>query len=205
MLSLLTWRMLHWPHLALRVIDKDLCATLLRERSDMPNGRDHPLRRAIPPNHLPVRHSSAEHCRPSHPHTASGPQHRKQGYPESASLSGDLLVEADAVVAGQAGRTAAADPRDPFDADSVPDLDVREVGSRTQLDDFAYTLVPADLTRLRGEWEALPRVGHDAEVGVADAGVYKDLARPWLGHVEVDELCRDLARLIVDRGLVLLR
>ncbi|KAI7180435.1 alcohol dehydrogenase [Hortaea werneckii] len=120
-------------------------------------------------------------------------------------VSGDLLVEADAVVAGQAGRTAAADPRDPFDADSVPDLDVREVGSRTQLDDFAYTLVPADLTRLRGEWEALPRVGHDAEVGVADAGVYKDLARPWLGHVEVDELCRDLARLIVDRGLVLLR
>ena len=30
-------------------------------------------------------------------------------------------------------------------------------------------------------------------------------ARPWLRHVECLHLCRDLARVIVDAGLVLLR
>lgn len=55
--------------------------------------------------------------------------------------------------------------------------------------------------------QCLPAVGHDTKVGVADTGVGQvdeDLARAWLGSVQLHDLSGNLAWLVIDTGPVFL-
>lgn len=58
-----------------------------------------------------------------------------------------------------------------LDTHAVADLDAAGPGGGTELMHDADALVAADLAGLGGVGEGLPGVGHDAHVGVADAGV----------------------------------
>lgn len=58
-----------------------------------------------------------------------------------------------------------------LNTNAVADLDIAGPGGGAKLVNDADALVATDLAGLGGVWEALPGVGHDAQVGVADAGV----------------------------------
>jgi hypothetical protein len=58
-----------------------------------------------------------------------------------------------------------------LNTDAVANLDVAGASGGAELVNDADALVATDLAGLGGVWEALPGVGHDAQVGVADAGV----------------------------------
>ena len=96
---------------------------------------------------------------------------RRQSVGSDAGLKCTHAVEAACVHAGTARLTCFADASHPFDTDSVADLDSRVLGARTHLHDLADALVAADLACLCGEWEGLPGIEHDAQIGVADARV----------------------------------
>jgi hypothetical protein len=148
-------------------------------------------------------------------------------------------IEAVSIHTRSARLACLANPRHPLDAHAISDLDSRGIGSRAHLDDLAYALVPADLAGLCGEGQDLPRVEHDAHVGVADAGVGsscvvsmllsrrrelgefnvcwevgrswvyaqvdQDLSRARFGDIELLDLGRYRAGLVIDSGLVFLR
>lgn len=75
-------------------------------------------------------------------------------------------------MAREAGGAGAAHRGDPLDADAVVELDAGEsLGAGPERDHVPDAFVAAYLARGRGERERCPAVRHDAEVGVAHAGV----------------------------------
>lgn len=102
-------------------------------------------------------------------------------------------------------RTCITACTDPLDANPVADLTRSALGARTHLHDLAHAFVSADLALLRRRGERVPSVRHDAEVGVADAGVGEvdeDLAGTGLGSGEFFDFGGDATRVVVDRGFV---
>lgn len=67
--------------------------------------------------------------------------------------------------------TAPTSTTNPLDPNAVANLDVAGFRAGAELDDGADALVPTDLALLCRRRQDGPGVCHDAEVGVADAGV----------------------------------
>ena len=86
-------------------------------------------------------------------------------------LPGDLLIEADSIIAAQASRAGVADGRDPLDAYPVSDFPVTLLCARTHFDDLSNALMSADLVRLSGMRKGFPSVRHDPEVTMTYSGV----------------------------------
>ena len=57
---------------------------------------------------------------------------------------------------GESHTAVPAGAGDPFDANSIAELQARRFSPRTEFDNLPHTLVAADLTRLSGERECLP-------------------------------------------------
>ena len=80
-------------------------------------------------------------------------------------------VEALCVRTCSARFTRIADSSLPLDTHTVSQLYTSVLRSSTHLHDLANALVTTYLALLRREGKMSPFVGHDAEVGMADAGV----------------------------------
>jgi len=72
-------------------------------------------------------------------------------------------------MARQTRGTVATNATQPLNANTVADVQVTALATRTHLDDLAYALVAADLVGLRGVRQRDPAVGHDAQIGMADS------------------------------------
>ena len=65
-------------------------------------------------------------------------------------VSADFCLWTQRIGAGHALRAVSTRPRDPFDADTVSDFDAFVFAAGTELHDFAYAFVTADLAGLGG-------------------------------------------------------
>lgn len=117
----------------------------------------------------------------------------------------DLAVDAASISPRQTRQAVAANPRHPFDPSSVTDLESRRLCARSKGDNLTYSFMATDLTSLGWVWQDCPSVGHDGLVTVADTRVshlQQHFANTRLGRLDGFDLGTDLARLVVDDGLV---
>lgn len=117
----------------------------------------------------------------------------------------DLSVRATGIETREAGRTVRASRGHPFDANSLTLLERGGLGAWTECNDLADTLMATNLTRLCWSWQPLPAIGHDTHIGMADARmceVHEDFADTRFWCVDLLDLGRNLARLIVNESLV---
>ena len=86
-------------------------------------------------------------------------------------ISANLCLWTQCIGASMALRTVATGPRNPFHAHAVSDLDCRCFAAGAQLDHFAHSFMATNLAWLGGIGKGRPGVLHNAQVGMADAGV----------------------------------
>lgn len=89
-------------------------------------------------------------------------------------VAGDFLVEADTVVSSKTSWAIIAGGGDPFDTNSLADLDVGGLGSWAHLDDSTNTLVSSYLAWLGWEWKASPGICHYSEVRMTHTTAMSD-------------------------------
>lgn len=84
-------------------------------------------------------------------------------------IATDLASDARGIGTGKTRYAVATGRGHPLDAYSVPDLQARALGTRSEGGDSAHTFMPTNLSFLGGSRQPLPGVEHDTHVAMADA------------------------------------